>query len=67
MTQAIHALQLLEPLYDAVTFIMKAFHTLFKGLGLDPASGLVWTLSIVGLVIVIVGLVLVGLASKKGR
>jgi YidC/Oxa1 family membrane protein insertase len=53
MTQAIHALQLLEPLYDAVTFIMKAFHTLFKGLGLDPASGLVWTLSIVGLVVVI--------------
>jgi YidC/Oxa1 family membrane protein insertase len=53
VTQAIHALQLLEPLYDAVTFIMKAFHTLFKSLGLDPAGGLAWTLSIVGLVIVI--------------
>jgi YidC/Oxa1 family membrane protein insertase len=46
-------LQLLEPLYDAVTFIMKAFHTLFKSIGFDPAGGAAWTLSIVGLVIVI--------------
>ena len=44
---------LLEPLYDAVTFIMVAFHTLFKNVGLDPAGGAAWTLSIVGLVIVI--------------
>jgi YidC/Oxa1 family membrane protein insertase len=45
--------QLLEPLYDAVTFIMRAFHTLFKTIGLDPAGGAAWSLSIVGLVIVI--------------
>ena len=45
--------QLLEPLYDAVTFIMRAFHTLFKTIGMDPAGGAAWSLSIVGLVIVI--------------
>jgi YidC/Oxa1 family membrane protein insertase len=45
--------QLLEPLYDAVTFIMRAFHTLFKTIGLDPAGGAAWSLSIVGLVVVI--------------
>jgi YidC/Oxa1 family membrane protein insertase len=44
---------LLEPLYDAVTFIMVAFHTLFKSIGFDPAGGAAWTLSIVGLVVVI--------------
>ncbi len=48
-----HAVQLLEPLYEAVTFIMVAFHTLFKNIGLDPAGGPAWALSIVGLVVVI--------------
>ena len=47
------AVQLLEPLYSAVTFIMVAFHNLFKALGVDPASGLAWGGSIIGLVIVI--------------
>ncbi len=45
--------QLLEPLYSAVTFIMVSFHTLFKTIGLDPAGGAAWSLSIVGLVVVI--------------
>jgi len=45
--------QLLEPLYDAVTAIMVAFHTLFKTVGLPPGSGWAWGLSIVGLVVVI--------------
>ncbi|HEX4699040.1 MAG TPA: membrane protein insertase YidC [Actinomycetes bacterium] len=45
--------QLLEPLYSAVTFIMVAFHTLFKTIGMDPAGGAAWSLSIVGLVVVI--------------
>ena len=45
--------QLLEPLYDAVTFIMVSFHTLFKSIGMDPAGGPAWTLAIVGLVVVI--------------
>ena len=50
---SISPLKLLEPLYDAVTFIMVAFHTLFKNVGMNPAGGAAWTLSIVGLVIVI--------------
>ena len=45
--------QLLEPLYAVVTFIMVAFHTLFKSLGVNAGSGLAWGGSIVGLVIVI--------------
>jgi YidC/Oxa1 family membrane protein insertase len=45
--------QLLEPLYSVVTAIMVAFHTLFKNLGVDPASGLAWGGAIVGLVVVI--------------
>jgi YidC/Oxa1 family membrane protein insertase len=45
--------KILEPLYDAVTFIMLAFHSLFKSLGVPASSGLAWGGSIVGLVIVI--------------
>ena len=41
----------LNPLYIAVSFIMRAFHSLFSGLGLN--AGLSWSLSIVGLVITI--------------
>ncbi|MGZ4589246.1 MAG: membrane protein insertase YidC [Actinomycetes bacterium] len=46
-------MKILEPLYDAVTFIMLAFHSLFTSLGVNPASGLAWGGSIVGLVVVI--------------
>jgi YidC/Oxa1 family membrane protein insertase len=45
--------QLLEPLYAVVTFIMVAFHTMFKSIGFDPSGGWAWGLSIVGLVVVI--------------
>jgi YidC/Oxa1 family membrane protein insertase len=45
--------KILEPLYDAVTFIMLAFHSLFKALGFSASSGIAWGGSIVGLVIVI--------------
>jgi YidC/Oxa1 family membrane protein insertase len=45
--------QLLEPLYEVVTAIMVAFHTLFKNLGVDPTTGVAWGGAIVGLVIVI--------------
>ncbi len=49
----IFGIQLLEPLYDAVTWIMVAFHTLFTELGMRPSGGPAWALSIVGLVVVI--------------
>jgi YidC/Oxa1 family membrane protein insertase len=45
--------KILEPLYDAVTFIMLAFHSLFKSLGVPASSGLAWGGSIVGLVVII--------------
>jgi YidC/Oxa1 family membrane protein insertase len=45
--------KILEPLYDAVTFIMLAFHSLLTSLGAPPASGLAWGGSIIGLVVVI--------------
>jgi YidC/Oxa1 family membrane protein insertase len=45
--------QLLEPLYDAVTFIMVSFHSLFNSIGMDPSGGWAWGLAIVGLVVVI--------------
>ena len=48
-----HAVQLLEPLYDVVTAIMVAFHTLFKSIGVNPGSGWAWGGAIVGLVVVI--------------
>jgi len=44
---------LLNPLYDAVSWVMVAFHTLFTRAGLSPDSGLTWTLSIIGLVVAI--------------
>lgn len=46
-------MKILEPLYDAVTFVMVSFHSLFKWLGANPASGLAWGGAIVGLVMVI--------------
>ncbi|MGV8979224.1 MAG: membrane protein insertase YidC [Cellulomonas sp.] len=44
---------LLYPIMVAVAWIMVQFHTLLSHVGLDPASGAAWALSIVGLVIVI--------------
>jgi YidC/Oxa1 family membrane protein insertase len=44
---------LLEPLEIAVAWIMVAFYTLCTNIGMSPTSGWTWTLSIVGLVIVI--------------
>jgi YidC/Oxa1 family membrane protein insertase len=43
---------LLWPIKWVVAWIMVGFHTVFRTLGLDPASGTAWALSIVGLVIV---------------
>ncbi|MEZ0446397.1 membrane protein insertase YidC [Cellulomonas sp. ICMP 17802] len=44
---------LLKPIMVVVAWIMVQFHALFEAVGLDPASGAAWGLSIVGLVIVI--------------
>ena len=40
-------------LKNAVSWILVQFHALFTAIGMDPAGGWTWTLSIVGLVIVI--------------
>lgn len=42
---------LLFPIMVAVAWIMVQFHKLFDWIGLDPAGGAAWALSIVGLVI----------------
>lgn len=44
---------LLWPIMIAVAWIMTTFHSLFAAIGLDPAGGAAWSLSIVGLVVVI--------------
>jgi YidC/Oxa1 family membrane protein insertase len=44
--------KILSPLYDVVSWIMWAFHSLFAPV-LGPDSGFTWALSIVGLVVVI--------------
>jgi YidC/Oxa1 family membrane protein insertase len=44
---------ILRPLEIAVAYIMVAFHTGLTAIGMNPASGWTWALSIVGLVIVI--------------
>jgi YidC/Oxa1 family membrane protein insertase len=43
----------LAPLEWVVAWLMVGFHTLFTAIGLPPAAGFTWALSIVGLVIVI--------------
>ena len=44
---------LLYPIQWVVAWIMVRFHDLFTAVGLDPAGGAAWSLSIVGLVVVI--------------
>lgn len=44
---------ILWPLRWLVELVLMLWHELFTWLGLDPASGLTWVLSIVGLVIVV--------------
>jgi YidC/Oxa1 family membrane protein insertase len=42
------------PLYYAISFVMVGFHTFFSQvLGMDPAGGAAWALSIIGLTLVI--------------
>ena len=44
---------LLWPIKWVIEAILVGFHTLLDGLGMDPAAGLTWVLSIVGLVLVV--------------
>ncbi|QPZ38536.1 membrane protein insertase YidC [Paramicrobacterium chengjingii] len=44
---------ILWPLKWAVELILVAFHSFFSFVGLDPAAGLTWVFSIVGLVLVV--------------
>src|SRR3954469_19574248 len=44
---------ILTPLYYAVSGVMLVWHELFTLIGLDPAGGASWALSIVGLTVVI--------------
>jgi YidC/Oxa1 family membrane protein insertase len=44
---------ILTPLYYAVSGVMLAWHELFTLIGLDPAGGASWALSIIGLTVVI--------------
>jgi YidC/Oxa1 family membrane protein insertase len=41
------------PLYYAISFVMVGFHSFFSAVGLDPAGGAAWALSIIGLTLVI--------------
>jgi len=45
--------KILYPIEWVVAWIMVQFHALFQLIGLNPASGAAWALSIVGLVVVI--------------
>jgi len=55
--------EILNPLYNAVSWVLLRFHDLFS-LFLNPASGAAWALSIVGLVVVI-RLMLLPLFAKQ--
>ncbi|WP_426593864.1 membrane protein insertase YidC [Cellulomonas sp. McL0617] len=44
---------LLHPIMWVVSWIMVEWHAIFKAVGLDPDGGAAWSLSIVGLVVVI--------------
>ncbi|MFD1715142.1 membrane protein insertase YidC [Amnibacterium flavum] len=43
----------LWPIKWAIELILVSFHTLWTAVGLDPAAGITWVLSIVGLVIIV--------------
>src|SRR3954449_819868 len=43
----------MTPLYYAVSAVMVSWHWLFSAIGMDPAGGAAWGLSIIGLTLVI--------------
>lgn len=44
---------IMTPLYYAISFVLVGFHQAFSALGLNPAGGASWALSIIGLTLVI--------------
>ena len=44
---------IMAPLYFAISFVLDLFHQLWTAVGLDPAGGGSWALSIIGLTLVI--------------
>jgi YidC/Oxa1 family membrane protein insertase len=44
---------IMTPLYYAISFVLVGWHELFTAIGLDPAGGAGWALSIIGLTLVI--------------
>jgi YidC/Oxa1 family membrane protein insertase len=44
---------IMVPLYYAVSFVLVGFHKGLSSLGMDPADGLTWVLSIIGLTLTI--------------
>lgn len=44
---------IMTPLYYAISAVLVAWHWLFETIGLDPDSGLVWVLSIIGLTLTV--------------
>jgi YidC/Oxa1 family membrane protein insertase len=44
---------IMAPLYFAISFVLDLFHQMWSNLGLDPAGGAAWALSIIGLTLVI--------------
>jgi YidC/Oxa1 family membrane protein insertase len=44
---------IMTPLYYAISAVLVAWHWLFDTIGMDPDSGLVWVLSIIGLTLTV--------------
>jgi YidC/Oxa1 family membrane protein insertase len=44
---------LLWPIKWVIEFILVTFHTVFTAIGFDPAAGITWVLSIVGLTVIV--------------
>ena len=44
---------IMNPLYYAISFLLKGWHSVWSGIGLDETGGLSWALSIIGLTLVI--------------
>src|SRR6478609_7147879 len=43
----------MTPLYYAISAVLVAWHWLFESIGMDPDSGLIWVLSIIGLTLTV--------------